>query len=172
MSNSLKYCSKYYLQRLSRCRFTTAVSANWNRSYYKYFLDIQSRVTDNDMLGHINNAVYYSYFDTVINHYLNHYGGQNLSDKSSNTAIPYCVSSSCIFKRPLSYPQLINAGISITKIGNSSVIYDIGIFKEGDDTASATGNFVHVFVDQKTEKSKEIPDKIRSAAQQILVTSD
>ena len=90
--------------------FATHTLDKWDRSYYKYFLDLQTRVTDNDVFGHVNNAVYYSYFDTIINHYLCYYGGQDLNDKSKNTAIPYCVSSSCTFKKPLTYPQLINAG--------------------------------------------------------------
>ena len=148
---------------------TGIMDYKWYRSYYRYFLDIQTRVSDNDVFGHVNNAVYYSYFDTIINHYLAFYGGQDLNDKRLNSSIPYCVSSNCTFKKPLTYPQMLNAGLSISKIGTSSIVYDLGIFKEGDDTASAAGNFVHVFVDADTEKPSEIPDKIRIATQKLLV---
>lgn len=150
--------------------FCTKPMDNWSRKYYKYFLNIQTRVHDNDVFGHVNNAVYYSYFDTVVNHYLYHYGGQDLNDKKKNTAIPYCVSSNCTFKSPLTYPQLVNAALSISKIGNTSIVYDIGIFKDGEDTASAIGNFVHVFVDADTEQPKDIPIKIRSAAETLLIS--
>lgn len=162
-------CCMNRMNHIQKMYFTATTVDKWERSYYKYWLDIQSRVSDNDVFGHVNNAVYYSYFDTIINHYLAFYGGQDLNDKRSNSSIPYCVSSSCTFKSPLTYPQMINAGLSISKIGTSSIVYDLGIFKEGDNTASAIGNFVHVFVDIDTEKPSKIPVKIRSAAEEILV---
>lgn len=140
-----------------------------SRNYYKYWIDIKTRWNDNDIYGHVNNVIYYSYFDTIINDYLIKEGELDIQSKSN--AIGYCVSSNCEFKKSIEYPQIVKAGLSVKKIGNSSVIYNIGIFTNKDKNANAYGNFVHVFVDPTTQKKVNIPNKIRSALDKILIKS-
>jgi len=120
------------------------------------------------MYGHVNNTVYYAYFDTVINHFLINRGGLNPTKSAS---IGFCVESQCSFKAPLEYPDIVEAGLYVSKIGKSSVTYEIGIFKKGDPMLKANGHFVHVFVDSETRKPKQIPADILSALTSILSTS-
>ena len=137
-----------------------------NRQNFKFIFPIQTRWSDNDMYGHVNNIIYYSYFDTAANALLIHKAGFNLQH---SPIIGLVVNSSCNFMQELSYPEIIEVGVSIAKIGNSSLSYDLAIFKQGQDNASAQGHFVHVFVDRKTRKSTPIPTEMRDALQQFLV---
>ena len=136
-----------------------------NRQNFKFIFPIQTRWSDNDMYGHVNNIIYYSYFDTAANALLIHKAGFNLQH---SPIIGLVVNSSCNFMQELSYPEIIEVGVSIAKIGNSSLNYDLAIFKQGQDNASAQGHFVHVFVDRKTRKSTPIPTEMRDALQQFL----
>lgn len=142
------------------------------RSYYKYFLEIQTRWNDNDMYGHVNNVVYYSFFDTVINEYQIQYANLRPRNDLKNEYGVYCVSSSCTYLAPLHYPQIVEAGLSVEHIGNTSVVYHVGIFIKGEDdkvTARAYGDFVHVFVDKKTNKKTPVPKGIRKALERIRI---
>lgn len=136
-----------------------------NRQNFKFIFPIQTRWSDNDMYGHVNNIIYYSYFDTAANALLIHKAGFNLQH---SPIIGLVVNSSCNFMQELSYPEIIEVGVSIAKIGNSSLSYDLAIFKQGQDNASAQGHFVHVFVDRKTRKSTPIPTEMRDTLQQFL----
>ena len=136
-----------------------------NRQNFKFIFPIQTRWSDNDMYGHVNNIIYYSYFDTAANALLIHKAGFNLQH---SPIIGLVVNSSCNFMQELSYPEIIEVGVSIAKIGNSSLSYDLAIFKQGQDNASAQGHFVHVFVDRKTRKSTPIPTHMVDALQQFL----
>ena len=124
------------------------------------------------MYGHVNNIIYYSYFDTIINEYEIKYAQLNPSNDLKNKYGVYCVSSSCKYLSPIKYPQIVNAGLSVKKIGYSSVVYHIGIFTKDDNqkmTASAYGDFVHVFVEKKTNKKISVPLTIKNALEKILV---
>jgi acyl-CoA thioester hydrolase len=139
-----------------------------DRSGYRYFSDITTRWMDNDIYGHINNVVYYSYFDSVANKYLIEKGGLDIH---SATSIGFVVASSCQYRSPIAYPDKIEAGLRVNHLGNSSVEYGIGIFKKGVLQPSANGTFTHVFVDRLTDKSTPIPSEIRASLEAILVTT-
>src|SRR5262245_62085251 len=112
------------------------------RADYPYFLAITTRWKDNDVYGHVNNVEYYSFFDTVINRYLIRAGGLDIH---RGTVIGVCVESRCTFKQSLAFPDLVDAGLRVTKIGTSSVNYEIGLFRASSDEPAALGRFVHVF---------------------------
>ena len=133
---------------------------------YRYFLPITTRWMDNDAYGHINNVTYYSYFDTVANHYLIHEGGLDIV---ASPVIGLVVESKCTYRAPLAYPDRLRAGLRVDKLGNRSVTYGIAIFKEGDDQAAAHGHFVHVFVDRDSRKAVAIPERLREALARISV---
>ena len=136
------------------------------RDRYPHFLSIQTRWSDNDIYGHVNNVTYYSYFDTVVNCFLIDQGGLDIE---TDSVIGMAVETMCKFNKPLAYPEILEAGLRVGKLGNSSVRYEIGIFQEGAAEAAAMGHFVHVFVDRATGKPAPIPDAIRSALEQIKV---
>ncbi|MBI1985936.1 MAG: acyl-CoA thioesterase [Rhodospirillales bacterium] len=134
------------------------------RDRYRHFLGIQTRWSDNDIYGHVNNVTYYSYFDTVVNCFLIAEGGLDIRD---GRVIGVAVETMCRFKKPIAYPEAIEAGLRIGKLGNSSVRYEIGIFRKGEDEAAASGHFVHVFVDRITNTPVPIPAPIRKALDRI-----
>ena len=136
------------------------------RDRYPHFLSIQTRWSDNDIYGHVNNVTYYSYFDTVVNCFLIDQGGLDIE---TDSVIGVAVETMCKFNKPLAFPEVLEAGLRVGKLGNSSVRYEIGIFQEGAAEAAAMGHFVHVFVDRATGKPAPIPDAIRSALEQIKV---
>ena len=136
------------------------------RDRYPHFLSIQTRWSDNDIYGHVNNVTYYSYFDTVVNCFLIDQGGLDIE---TDSVIGMAVETMCKFNKPLAYPEVLEVGLRVGKLGNSSVRYEIGIFQEGAAEAAAMGHFVHVFVDRATGKPALIPDAIRSALERIKV---
>ncbi|WP_180161153.1 thioesterase family protein [Acinetobacter sp. YH12040] len=133
---------------------------------YRFLFPIQTRWADNDMYGHVNNVTYYSYFDTAANALLIQHAGFDLQ---KTPIIGLVVDSACSFLQELSYPEIIEVGVAIEKIGNSSLRYDLAIFKQGQNEAAAQGHFVHVFVDRQTRKSTSIPDEMRDALTQFLL---
>jgi acyl-CoA thioester hydrolase len=130
------------------------------RSAYRHFLAVPTRWMDNDVYGHVNNVVYYAYFDTVINRYLVEAGGLDIAH---GAAIGLCVESHCRYSKPLAFPADLDAGLRVEHLGRSSVRYGIGIFARGDDSAAAEGWFVHVFVNRDTRASTPLPAAIREA---------
>jgi len=130
-----------------------------NKDSYIYFLDIQTRWNDNDMYGHINNAVYYTWFDTLVNNFLIENG---LLEPQTSETIGLVVDTGCQYFEPLSYPETITAGLRAAKIGTSSVRYEIGLFRRGEETPCAQGYFVHVYVDAETRKPKPISADMRA----------
>ena len=130
------------------------------RAAYRHFLVIPTRWMDNDIYGHVNNVTYYSYFDTVVNEHLIRAGGLDIA---AGPAIGYVVENSCTFRKPLSFPEIIDAGLRVAKLGRTSVVYEIARFRSGDDDAAATGRFVHVWVDRATQRPIGIPAAIRAA---------
>lgn len=115
---------------------------------------------DNDVYGHVNNVTYYSYFDTVVNQHLIEEAGL---DPQNSPEIGLVVETKCNFLSEITFPETIEAGLRVKKLGNSSVVYEISLFKEGTDTPSAIGHFVHVYVDRNSRKPSKIPDQTRAA---------
>jgi acyl-CoA thioester hydrolase len=134
------------------------------RSAYVHFLDIPTRWMDNDVYGHVNNVQYYSFFDTVINRYLIEQGGL---DYVGGSVIGIAAETMCRFHRSFAYPDVVEAGLRVGRLGNSSVRYEVGLFGRGDDEARAEGHFVHVFVDRATNRPVSIPAAMRAALERL-----
>jgi acyl-CoA thioester hydrolase len=120
---------------------------------------------DNDAYGHINNAVYYSFFDTAVNSYLIEH---NVLDVLKSEIIGLVIETQCKYFSPIVFPDLIHVGMKVTHLGTSSVKYEVAIFKNDDDIASAMGHFVHVYVDRKSNKSTPIPQNVRTVLQELV----
>lgn len=135
------------------------------RGDYPHFLDIPTRWMDNDVYGHVNNVQYYSYFDTVINRYLIDEGRL---DHLQGTVIGIAAETMCRFHRSFAYPDVVEAGLRIGRLGRSSVRYEVGLFGRGDEHARAEGHFVHVFVDRATNTPVPLPPTIRAALERIV----
>ena len=136
------------------------------RSEYKVFYPITTRWSDNDIYGHVNNVIYYSYFDTAANNYLIEEGGLDIDDAA---IVGFVVNSGCQYHAPITHPEPIEAGVRVDRLGNSSVQYGIAIFREGEAEAAAHGHFVHVFVERARNKSVPIPEPLRAALARIQV---
>src|SRR5713226_2708231 len=134
------------------------------RSEYPYIRNLTHRSMDNDIYGHVNNAHYYSYFDSVVNEYLIKQGGLDIRD---GAVVGFIVSSQCDYFGPLSYPDAVEIGLRVERIGHSSVKYGLAVFSEGDDSARAAGSMTHAYVDRRTSKSTSIPGPLRRALEAI-----
>ena len=141
-------------------------AAAGRREDYRHFLAIATRWLDNDVYGHVNNVSYYSYFDTVVNEHLIRVGGLDIAN---DPVVGYVVESMCRYRKPLTFPGTIDAGMRVARLGTSSVTYEIGIFARDDDEASATGRFVHVWVDRATRRPAPIPPRIRTTLEPLTV---
>ncbi len=135
------------------------------RDAYPHLLAIPTRWKDNDIYGHVNNVVYYSYFDTVINEYLIREGGLDIHDSA---VIGVCAESHCNFRDSFTFPETVEAGLRVGHLGRRSVRYEIGLFKQGAAEAAAEGHFVHVFVARAAMTPVEIPDGIRAALERLV----
>lgn len=129
------------------------------RESYRHFQKIPTRWGDNDVYGHVNNVVYYSYFDTVVNQYLIEH---EALDPIASLVIGLVVETQCEYFAPLSFPDVVHAGLRVARIGNSSVRYEIGLFRNEEQTASAQGYFVHVYVDRRSRRAKSVPEEMRA----------
>lgn len=136
------------------------------RADYKVFYPITTRWSDNDIYGHVNNVTYYSYFDTAANRYLIEEGGLDIND---GRIVGFVVKSGCEYHSPITYPEAVEAGVRVDRLGNSSVQYGIAIFRQGEEQAAAHGHFVHVFVEREHNKSVPIPGGLRAALERLLV---
>ena len=134
------------------------------RDHYRRFLTIPTRWMDNDVYGHVNNVVYYSYFDTVVNEYLVTSGALDIE---RSRVIGLVIETRCRFFRPLTFPEVVHAGLRVARLGNSSVRYEIGLFRGEDEAAAAQGHFVHVYVDRETRKPTALPQGMREALEKI-----
>jgi acyl-CoA thioester hydrolase len=134
------------------------------RDTYRHFQVIPTRWADNDVYGHVNNVVYYSFFDTVVNQYLIEQRALHLE---TSTVIGLVVETQCEYFAPISFPDVVHAGLRVAKIGNSSVRYEIGLFKNDENTASAQGYFVHVYVDRASRRPAALPADMRSVLGKI-----
>lgn len=135
------------------------------RAAFPHFLEITTRWMDNDVYGHVNNVVYYSFFDTVVNRYLIDTGAFDFRD---GNVIGLVVETRCSYSKPVAYPDRITAALSVEHLGNSNVRYRLAVFANDDDGAAAQGHFVHVYVDRATNKPVPLPDALRKALERIL----
>ena len=119
-----------------------------------------------DKYGHINNMVYYGYFDTVVTDYIVRVGQL---DTSRSAAVALVVESHCNYHRAIEFPQIVDCGLRIGKLGNSSVRYEIGVFTDDTDEAAATGHFVHVFVGREHQRPTPIPAPMRAALEPLVM---
>lgn len=134
------------------------------RADYRHFHRIETRWMDNDAYGHVNNVVYYSWFDTAVNQYLIRSG---VLDIESSPVIGLVVETQCRYFSALAFPQPVEIGLRVASLGKSSVRYELGVFAEGADTASAQGHFIHVYVDRATQRPGALPAPLRSALERI-----
>ncbi|AKJ28728.1 acyl-CoA thioesterase [Caldimonas brevitalea] len=134
------------------------------RSAYRHFLAITSRWMDNDVYGHVNNVVYYSYFDTVVNQYLI---AQGALDLHAGDVIGLVVETQCNYFSALSFPQTIDAGLRVAHLGSSSVRYEVGLFAQGEDQCAARGHFVHVYVDRESRRPAPLPAPLLRALEPL-----
>ena len=135
-----------------------------SRASYPHFLSINTRWSDNDVYGHVNNVVYYSYFDTVVNDYLIRRGALDLG---AGKTIGLVVETQCSYFASLAFPQRIDAGLRVTRLGTTSVHYEVGIFGEGSEHAAAQGRFVHVYVDRETRRPAALPEALVTALEPL-----
>ncbi len=136
------------------------------REYYPVSRRIATRWRDNDVYHHINNVIYYEFFDTVINGYLMEAGGL---DFRGGAQVGFAVETHCQFLQPISFPEEVDACLRVGKLGNASVRYEIGIFKPGEEEPAAVGYFVHVFVDRLTRQPMRISGRLREAMEALRV---
>ena len=134
------------------------------RSAYRVFRPIGTRWMDNDVYGHINNVVYYSWFDTAVNSYLIEQGALDIHH---GAVIGLVVETQCNYFAPLAFPQTVHAGLRVAHQGASSVRYEVGLFAEGEEMAAACGHFVHVYVDRDTRRPAPLPAALASVLETL-----
>lgn len=137
------------------------------KSDFHYRVPISTRWDDNDIYGHVNNVSYYAFFDSAVNRFLILEGGLDIH---SAKEIAFVVSSQCDYFKPVAYPEDIEVGVGVLKLGRSSVTYKVAIFSMQSNEAIAVGKFVHVFVNRDTQSSASIPQSIRAALEKIVLT--
>ena len=134
------------------------------RAEFRVLRTITTRWMDNDHYGHVNNVAYYSYFDTAVNGWLIEASGCDIRDLP---AIGIVAETSCRFLRELSFPDIVHAGLALERLGNSSVVYRIGLFRNDEDAPAAIGRFVHVYVDAVSRRPVPVPGEVRKALAQL-----
>lgn len=135
------------------------------RADYPHFLSINTRWSDNDLYGHVNNVVYYSFFDTVVNEYLIRHGALDLE---AGRTIGLVVETHCSYFASLAFPERIDAGLRVTRLGTTSVRYELGIFSAGSEQPAAQGHFVHVYVDRDTRRPAPLPEALVAALKPLV----
>lgn len=139
------------------------------RDAYPHLLPIQTRWMDNDVYGHVNNVVYYSYFDTVVNEYLLR---ERVLDVERGESIGLVVQTQCDYFASVAFPDRLMAGLRVARLGTSSVRYEIGLFAEREDMPAAQGHFVHVYVDRVTRKPRPLNEVLRAALLPLVMVVD
>ena len=123
---------------------------------------------DNDVYGHVNNVIYYSFFDTVVSGWL---VDQGIVDYEHGQTIGLAVDSQCSYFAPISFPEAVTGGMRVDRLGRSSVTYAVGIFRGDDERASAAGTFTHVYVDRETRRPRPLADDVRAKLETVLTTA-
>ena len=134
------------------------------RSVYRAFRTIGTRWMDNDAYGHVNNVVYYSWFDTVVN---GHLIEQGALDIHHGEVIGLVIETHCNYFSSIEFPQSVEAGLRVAHVGRSSVRYEVGLFAEGQPMTAAKGHFVHVYVDRATRRPAALPEKLKSVLEAL-----
>ena len=135
------------------------------RSAYRVFRSITTRWMDNDAYGHVNNVVYYSWFDTAVNAYLIE---QGVLDIEHGQTIGLVIETRCNYFAPLAFPQTVEAGIRVAHLGSSSVRYEVGLFAQGEALSAAGGHFVHVYVNRETRRPTALPANLKTVLETLL----
>ena len=135
------------------------------RSAYRVLRSITTRWADNDVYGHVNNVVYYSWFDTAVNAHLIE---QRALDIHHGPVIGLVIETQCNYFAPLAFPQTVWAGLRVAHMGTSSVRYEVGLFADGEDLAAACGHFVHVYVDRQTRRPVPLPEPLKTTLETLL----
>ena len=134
------------------------------RTAYPHFFEITTRWMDNDAYGHVNNVVYYSFFDTVVNRWLIEQGALDIHH---GEVIGLVVETHCNYFSPLAFPQIVDAGLRVAQVGRSSVHYEVGLFARGEPLSAAAGHFVHVYVDRAARRPTPLPASLLAALQPL-----
>ena len=134
------------------------------RSAYKTFRTIGTRWMDNDAYGHVNNVVYYSWFDTVVNAHLIEHGALDIHQGET---IGLVIETHCNYFSGIAFPQTVEAGLRVAHMGSSSVRYEVGLFAQGEPLTAAKGHFIHVYVDRATRRPTGLPDKLKSVLEAL-----
>jgi acyl-CoA thioester hydrolase len=132
---------------------------------YPLFVELPTRWADNDVYGHVNNATYYAYFDTVVNRFLTDNG---LLDVEKSPSFGVIVETGCKYFASVAFPDVLEIGLRVAKLGNTSVQYELGVFKKGSDVCAAEARFVHVYVDRATRRPVQVPAETRAALQRLV----
>jgi len=135
------------------------------RSAYKVFRSISTRWMDNDAYGHVNNVVYYSWFDTAVNAYLIE---QGVLDIEHGQTIGLVIETQCNYFEPLAFPQTVEAGIRVARLGNSSVRFEVGLFAQDAPLTAAKGHFIHVYVDRATRRPNPLPEPLKTVLEKLV----
>ncbi|MDB5797947.1 MAG: acyl-CoA thioesterase [Paucimonas sp.] len=146
----------------------TARTPPQTRSAFFHHSQIATRWMDNDMYGHVNNVVYYAYFDTAVNQYLIE---QGVLDPVRSKVIGLVVETQCRYHSSIAFPDMVTAGIRVGHVGSSSVRYEVGIFRNDEDVAAAEGHFVHVYVDRESNRPTPLADNFRAALDKLRARS-
>jgi acyl-CoA thioester hydrolase len=139
----------------------------WMRSDFPVLRPQQTRWHDDDTYGHVNNVVYYAYFDTAVNGYLIEASG---TDIRGLPAIGIVAETGCRYLRQIRFPDRLDVGLAVSRLGRSSVTYHLAVLRAGDDAPSAVGRFVHVYIDAATRRPVPIPDVLRQVLEPLVVT--
>jgi acyl-CoA thioester hydrolase len=137
-----------------------------SRESYRLYRPIATRWMDNDVYGHVNNVHYYSYFDTAVNGWLI---DQGLLDLADSPIVGLVVETGCTYFESVAFPEPLEAGVAVARLGRSSVRYEVGIFKAGAGLVSAQGHFVHVYVDRSSQRPVDIPVPVRDALTALTI---
>ncbi len=135
------------------------------RDHYRVFRPISTRWMDNDVYGHVNNVVYYSWFDTAVNAWLIEQGALDIH---TGEVIGLVIETQCNYFAPLAFPQTIEAGLRVAHLGSSSVRYEVGLFAQGEPLTAACGHFIHVYVDRQTRRPVPLPPSLKTVLQTAL----
>ncbi len=138
----------------------------FQRSDYRHFQVIPTRWMDNDIYGHVNNVHYYSYFDTAVNQYLIERGALDIH---GGDVVGFVVETACRYFSPLAFPDTVAAGVRVGHIGNTSVRYEIGLFRNDEKQIAAAGKFTHVYVDRRSGKPVPVPEATRAVLLPLLM---
>jgi acyl-CoA thioester hydrolase len=136
------------------------------RAALRWFRPVTTRWRDNDAYGHVNNVVYYEWFDTAVNAYLIDAG---VLDVAGGAVIGLVVHTECDYFAPLAYPEPVDVGLAVERFGRSSVHYRLGVFAQDAPLAAAQGRFVHVYVERATRRPVALPQSLAEALSRVLI---